>query len=214
MAEQNTPQPISRGEYDRLWRVVDLMLSAHSILRDRNRRRQLSLTLLVMALSIAVTSLAFFSEGLRVEIGPLQAELTIWLGILAALIFFLSIVDLTVNWKRQAWTHEDAVRRLGELKSKLRAVTLVGNNVDTGGEDIRAEYERTMADLVEIPERRFLPMKVKHHRKVEISKLIDKHKGAPLPYLRLLVVLRGLRKQRDGQAEAIEPPDPIEGPPA
>jgi hypothetical protein len=57
-----------------------------------------------------------------------------------------------------------------------------------------------------------LPMKVKHRRKVAVSKLIDTHSGAPLWYLRCVAMVNGLKehdaRRLDGGANesSEEPP--------
>lgn len=190
-----------------MWRVVDTTLTAHCLLRDRYRRRELLLTLLVLALSIVATAAGLLSDKVRVDIGPASARLATWLGILTAVIFFLALVDLVFDWRRRAWAHEDAARRIGDLKLRMRAITLSNDMVDAGATDIRAEYEQTLASVVEIPERQFLAMKSKHHRKVVLSKLIDTHAGAPVPYLRLLAAWRGIRgRNRPAQSDTVEEP--------
>lgn len=193
-----------------MWRVLDMSLSAHSSLRDRYRRREVGLTLLILALSILATSLAFLSGERDVDIGPFTARLGVWVGSLTALIFFLALADLLLNWRKRAWAHENAARRLSELKGKFRAATITENRVDTSI-DLKTEYEQTMNAVAEIPERQFLAMKAKHHRKVAVSKLIDLHPGAPVPFLRLLAVWRGLR-ERTPSGESVT--ESVEEPPA
>lgn len=205
---------LSRDEFDRMWRVVDQSLSGHSILRDRYRRRQVGLTLLVMGLSIAATALAFLSGEAPIAIHGLQISLAVGAGFLTTIIFFLALADLILRWQRQAWAHEDAVRRLADLKAKMRAMTTVGSSVDTSSVDLRATYEQTMAGVVEIPEKQFLRLKVRHHRKVAVSRLIDSHPGAPLPYLRLFATLQGLRSRQKGKVQEAPRAESVEDPPA
>lgn len=209
----NSDKGLPREEYERMWRVLDMSLSAHSLLRDRYRRRHLGLTLLVMALSIVATSLALLSSDRILRVGRFSARLDVLLGVLTALIFFLALVDLIVDWRRLAWMHDDSTARLSELKRKFRAVTVVGDSVDSGGVDLIAEYEQTMAIVASIPERQFLGMKAKHHRKVVVSKLIDAHKGAPVLYVRLLAMWKGLRRSGPEKKETAGPAEPVEEPP-
>ncbi len=199
---------IDRDEYDRMWGVLDMTLSGHSLLRDRYRRRYKALVLLVLALSILATAAAFLSEAHAVKIGPFSARLAVWLGVLTSVIFFLTLFDLVVDWRQKALAHDDAARRLADLKARFRSVTRDGDMVETGNVDLAGEYQRAMDSVARIPERQFLRVKAKHKRKVAISKLISSHPGAPLPYLRLLVYVKGLRKQpieRDA-APLEEPP--------
>ena len=201
---------ITRDEYDRMWRVVDTSLSAHSHLRDRYRRRHRAVTLLVMTLSIVATGFAFLSTDATVALGFLSLDLATLLGLLTMLIFFLALFDLIVDWRGRAGAHEEAGQRLSDLKAKLRAVTLSDNIIDQGDIDLRAEYEHTMATIIAIPEGQFLAMKAKHHRKVVVSKLIDTHPAAPVPYLRMLAIIRGLRTDKSARVMTGDHDEPIE----
>lgn len=204
-----TSDPLGKGEFDRMWRVLDMSITGHSVLRDRYQRRERAITLAMMALSILAVSLAFLNGEPEVTLFGQKAKLATWLGSLTAGIFFLALLDALVDWKRSAWAHEDAALRLSELKSKFRGVTIVDDLAEAGDLDLRAEYEATMENVAVIPESMFLALKTKHRRKVAVSRLIDDHPGAPLPLVRLLAVWRGIRGQsssRDGHGPAKDPP--------
>lgn len=179
-----------------MWRVVDMSLSAHSVLRDRYQRRELTVTLLVIALSIIGTGLAFIPGDGGLQVGPIEAPLRVWLGVLTALIFFLALVEWKVDWHRKTWMHQDAVSRLAELKGQFRTVTVKADSADTVPVNLQGLYHQVMSSIPAIPERQFISMKAKHHRKVLVSKLIDSHKGAPVLFLRILAVWKGLRQQQ------------------
>jgi len=209
----HTKNSVLRAEYDRMWRVVDQTLTAHSILRDRYRLRDRSLTLAVVTLSIAATAFAFLSGDLTVHLAGTAMRLPTILGILTATIFFLTLVETIVGWGRRAWSHERAVHVLAELKATMRGATRDGDVVSTGHVDLSALYERTMASLPEIPESQFLVLKARHHRKVLVSKLIDRHKGAPLVYVRGLALIHGLRGERVANHKVADADEALEEPP-
>jgi hypothetical protein len=187
---------IPRAEYDRMWSVIDVMLSGHSYLRDRYRRRALGLTLIVMALSVIATTLAFVSPDVQFDLGPISAPLTSWLGTLSATVFFLAIVELVVDWRGKAGAHADAALKLSSLKATFRGARETGGVLASEDVDLESEYRQTMSAIVEIPERQFLRTKVRHRRKVAVSRLIDQHEGAPLFYVRLRAMAEGLRASR------------------
>lgn len=202
-------QQLRRDEYERMWRVLDMSITGHSILRDRYRRRERAISLTIMALSIVAVSLAFVEGDSDVTLLGKEAKLATWLGVLSAGIFFLALLDSLVDWKRSAWAHEDAALRLSALKSRFRGARAEGDTVDTGSIDLRAEYEATMENVAVIPESKFLALKAKHRRKVAVSRLMDDFQGAPLLYVRLVVMWRGLRrvgKVRDSDAPVETPP--------
>jgi len=185
------PHQLPRREYERKFSVIDTMLTGHSILRDRYDRRSLTLTIVILGLSIAATSVAFLAGDQRFTFVSVTARVQIWVGMLAGLVFFLTLLDQKTDWRQKARAHGEAARRLGELKGRFRSATLDTQTVHSEL-DLNAEYEQTMAALLAIPNSQFLGLKAKHHRKIAISRLIDRHPGAPLPYLRLLAMLRGM----------------------
>jgi hypothetical protein len=164
-------------------------------------------------LSIAATSFAFLSGDLIVHLGETAIRLPTILGILTATIFLLTLLETIVGWRRKAWSHERAAHVLAELKATMRGATKDGDLVSTGRVDLSALYERTMASLPEIPESQFLVLKARHHRKVLVSKLIDRHKGAPLVYVRGLALIQGLRGERVANAKVADSDEALEDPP-
>jgi hypothetical protein len=136
---------------------------------------------------------------------------TTWIAVLGALTFFLTIVELVVEWRRRAWSHADAARRLAVLKSQFRRATVQANGVESDGTDLDAAYDDTMAAIVEIPNRDFVPLKARHRRKVALSRLIDQHPGAPRLYLACLVRLDGVRGSTRPPSGVLEPAPPEAG---
>ncbi|HEX6679132.1 MAG TPA: hypothetical protein VF063_00670 [Gaiellaceae bacterium] len=173
--------------------MLDQMLTGHSLLRDRYERRALALTLLVLGLSIVASSVAFLSGDATVSILGIKARVQVWVGVLTALIFFLTLVDLRVDWRQRAGAHNEAARRLSRLKGLFRVAAIRNGVVDSAGRDLNLEYDTTMDDLRPIPESRFVWIKAKHTRKVQASKLLDRHAGAPVWYVRLLAMWQGIR---------------------
>jgi len=200
---------IEKAEYDRMWRVLDMTLSGHSVLRDRYRRRETALVLIVLALSVVATAAAFLASEHTVTVGPAHARLAVWLGLLTTSIFFLTLFGLVIDWREKAWQHEQSADRLANLKASFRGATVVEGEVDTGDVDLAREYQQTMDLTARIPERQFLRVKVKHERKVALSKLISAHPGAPLLYLRCLVIYQGIRRPPASRSTR----EPLEKPP-
>lgn len=206
-------KPLRREEFERMWRVLDQSLTAHSVLRDRYRRRQRALITTVMVLSIVATAIAFVSGDTSFRLGNVILKLGTAVGILTAAIFFLTLSDFNLNWQAKSWSHDDAVRRLADLKAKMRGATVTDETVATGRLDIHSEYAETMAAVPEIPERQFVALKARHHRKVELSRLIDSHRGAPVVYLRALLLLQGMRGRRATGTGAADKGEAVENSP-
>lgn len=182
---------LGRADYNRRLRRIDMMITAHSVLRDRRRLWARLLTLGILALSILGLALAFTGDR-EVTVLGVSARLQVWVGSISAAIFFLALVDLQVDWKGSARSHAEAFDRLAELKAKF-----MGAEVDDAGAesevDLRQEYERSMAVIVPLSDRKFVRLKARHLRKVEVSRLLDTHPGTPVLMLQLIVFWGGLR---------------------
>ena len=178
-----------------------MMLSGHSSLCERYRRRSVALTLTIMALSILAATLALKDDD-SVRILSVNLESTEWLAILSGLIFFLAISELVLDWRGRAWAHEDASRRLGELKGEFRRAEVGAEVVKTNDVDLDLEYDQTTSAIVEIPNSSFNRLKAKHRRKVEVSKRLDTSPGAPLLLLRWRIFKEGIAEPGATQAEA------------
>jgi hypothetical protein len=196
---------LTRADFNRRFGRIDLMLTAHSVLRDRYWRRARALTLAILALSIVGIALAFVADRPLTVLG-VSARLQVWLGSLAAAIFFLALVDLQVDWRGGARSHSEATARLSDLKAKFAAAR-IGDPEVASEVDLSQEYERTMAAVVPIPERAFVKLKAKHRRKVAVSKLLDERPGAPMVLLRWEIFRAGLRRTRSAVKRAEAPPN-------
>ncbi|HEY5708132.1 MAG TPA: hypothetical protein VIS51_01930 [Solirubrobacterales bacterium] len=200
------------AEYHRKFKVLDMMLSGHATLREKYRRRSTGLILTIMALSILGATLAL-QDRWSVEILSINLESKQWLALLSGLIFFLSIIELVLDWRGCAWSHADAANRLGKLKGEFRRAKVTDNTVETDGMDLDVEYDQTTAAIVEIPNSVFNRLKAKHRRKIEISKLLDESPGAPLLLLRWRVFREGVRmpKRDKSESDVLEESPPGDG---
>lgn len=198
-------------EFKRRRRVADTMLTAHAILGERYERRARGLTLLIMGLSIIATGVAFISGDSDVTIGPLTARVQVWVGLLTCVIFFLSIVDLLVEWPRRAWGHDEAARRLANLKAQYRHARAERDLVHSDL-DLIVEYDHTMDALdalrVTIPEAKFNRLKARHWRKVELSKRISARPQRPLLLHRLDILREGLGAPPAASGPPVPPTEP------
>ncbi len=199
---------LDASEYKRRHDIVDMMLTGHSILRFSYERRAISLTLFVMGLSIIATGVAFISGESTVKVGPFTARVQVWVGVLTCVIFLLSIVDLLVEWRRRAWAHDEAARRLSDLKAQYRHARRDGDIVRSDV-DLVAEYDHTMDALgalrVPIPDVKFNRLKARHLRKVEISKRITARPERSPRLHRLDLLREGFDKPRALQAQGEDP---------
>jgi len=186
------------GEFKRRWRRIDWMLSAHATLRDRYRWRSQALTLAVIVLSIIGLLFALSNGDNKVDLGVAEIKLQNFLAVLLALTFLIGLGDLVVDWRRRAWQHAEAAGKLAELKA-LFAKAGEGDRATNKGTELLGAYDRTMADLVEIPDRQAAALKARHVRKVEMFKAIEAHPGAPRWWISLCVMRAGIKKGGGGK---------------
>jgi hypothetical protein len=184
---------INAAEYKRCKRVIEWMLTAHSTMRDRYTRRSRGLTLVVMALSITGVLLALANGDQMVSILGLHGKLQVFLGVLAALVFFFSLLDLVVDWRQRAWLHKDAAERLGELSLLFRRARAVEGGWAVEGLALATEYERVMSALHPLPERKVMALKALHNRKRAQFTRADERPGAPAWWIRLTVLYDSFR---------------------
>jgi len=178
------------AEYKRRFGVLDMMLTGHSLERDRYGRWSTLLTLLVLALSIVTTMTALIASNRVIDFAIATMTIQTAVGILSAAIFFLALVELRVDWRQRAWSHERAVDELSKLKAEFRGASFAGGQAQGSGVDLVLAYDQAMEAIVPIPEKRFLKLKSRHRRKVAVSRMIGARPGAPILWLRLCLLLQ------------------------
>src|SRR5205809_2804587 len=181
-------------ELARRRRVVDMMLTAHSILRDRYAVRATALDVAVLGLSVLLCLTTFLDPAvLRVaHVSETTAHIT--LGVSSAAVFFLALVQLRVDWKARAVEHQRACEKLARLKGDYRRLA---TNSATGGSAGPSETarvleaaDRVLEELRPIPDSEVATLKARHNRKVEVSRILDRYPGAPVVLLRSMLWLR------------------------
>lgn len=176
-------------EISRQRRVVDQQLTIYSILRDRYQRCSVASTLLILAGSLIVASFAFTSNDVTVRLIGVSASRITWMGWLGLGVFFLTLVDLVVDWRKKAERYGEAARRLAALKSSYR-----GLNIDRLGSseiaDLSRHYGFVMGDAPPMRDRTFINLKAAHVRKLALSRLVSEHPGASVWRLRFDLLRR------------------------
>jgi hypothetical protein len=172
-----------------------MMLTMHSILANRYRRRSQFLELSMLAISTVLVALTFVDPQVLSYFNIQADTARVLLGICSILVFFLSIVSLVVNWKGKSTQHREAFNTLISLKSEWREVRSSFDDLD---ERSRGEFARKssliLSTLIPIPDVQFNRLKAQHYRKVELSKLISTHPGTSITLLRARLWWRSNRR--------------------
>jgi hypothetical protein len=174
-----------RSELERIRRVSDLLCTGHAQLRDRFSRLATTLDLLILAASTWLVALAFVEPGIGALLTPFGLNSQLWIGLLAVVTFFLTIVQLKTNWKGRADAHRRTLEIYAEVKREAGYLLAVGDINEADCRRVLARYDLASAVGIALPERDFLPQKRRHLLKVALSKHLDRHPSASIVLTRV-----------------------------
>jgi hypothetical protein len=172
-------------ELRRAFRVADMMVTCHSILRDRYARRALILDVLILIASVWLTAMAFVDAEIARHISFPGASPTLTIGLIAVVTFVLSLFQLRVDWKQRADRHDQAARAYVASKFELAAVTNNGTSTNQECEVTLDRYRSLGGSCIPVPENEFNRLKRRHLIKVLISMEISRHPGTSIWLIRL-----------------------------
>ena len=184
------------ADFERQKKVIGMMLTAHSVLRDK----YLALSSFFenfLLVSAAILNAFVFIDATYIanitHIGEEYQKLVI--GITSIIVFAISIVLLQVKWKEKAQNHERATGTLFDLLQESRLIKNIphGNLKENAMEEFEKKYVVSLDGLVKIPDRKFNKLKLIHYRKIELSKLIDKYPGSRLFILKIKLFLSSFK---------------------
>jgi hypothetical protein len=180
------------NENERQYRIIDQLMTAHAVLRDRYARRARILNIGLLSLAIALNGFVFVSDDfLRIIFWNDLARVKAVLGLVSIGLLIFSIVEFRVDWEGQSRSHSEALGRLGRLKAKYREVR--SNKAPDRFDELTREYASTMETLPSIPERSFARLKAQHQFKRALSKQISKHPTVPAVLLAIRLRWSGWR---------------------
>jgi hypothetical protein len=189
-----------RPEIDRVLRVSDMLVTAHAHLRERYARRALILDLTILGLSVWLTAVVFIEPRLNVKLTPGGLDPQIWVGLLGVGTFFLSILQLRVDWKGRSDAHKRSFDLYAEVKNECRYL-MSSEGILTRDMCQRALTKFELASDVgsQIPEKEFLKQKRRHLLKVAISRHLDSNPAASLLMLRVKLWWASNVKSKKGE---------------
>lgn len=198
----------SRKENERQYHVLNQMLTAHSMMRDRYGRRSMVLKVCMFCSSVAVGGFAFVDEKLFKVVGLTPESVKLAVGIASMFVLALSVVELLVGWERKAALHEEAAKRLAALKLRYRQAHTKhrGENARVN-EGLTREWDRLNENLPPIPDHQFVRLKHRHHVKRQLSELAELNRQVPYSFLVLAYysggIMKAIRSGLSRPAEAI-----------
>jgi hypothetical protein len=185
-------------ELKRIHRVSDMLCSAHAAMRDSQARKATILDISILGLSIWLLALVFVDPTISIAVTPFHLNPSLWLGLVSVLTFFLSMLQVKVDWKGQADKHAQALAMYASVK-RDSSYLLASERILPKHEchNVLAKYEMAGGLGVEIPEKDFLKQKRRHLLKIEISKHLNTHPSASLLLVRYHLWRRDNYKQNE-----------------
>jgi hypothetical protein len=175
----------AREEIARIRRVADMLCSGHAVLRDRYAHLGLLLDMSILLISIWLVALSFVAPPMSVALTPTAFSPQLWLGLLAVIAFFLSILQLKVDWKGRADAHKRSMDIYSDVKREAGYLFGIDPLPESDYRRLMSKYEVAAATAITIPEREFLRQKRNHLTKIALSKHLDLHPSASIWILRV-----------------------------
>jgi len=186
------------SEFERQKKVINMMITAHSVLRDRYVcLSQLFENTLLIA-SVVLNALVFIDSAFILKITKINEDnQKLIIGLSSIIVFAITIVLLQVKWKEKAENHSKAADQLFSLLQECRKIielTDEGSKASAISE-FEIKYTLITGTLIKIPDSKFNSLKLIHYRKIELSKLIDKNPSSILLILKLKMFLSSFKKK-------------------
>lgn len=177
-----------KEELNRKYRVINMMISMHSIMHHRFKTKSLIGSIFFLLTAIILNVFIFFDYDYLSFTGLGISNIKNIISISSFLVFLLSVIFLLVEWSKKSEQHLQAVNQLSRLLNELRSIRKIEDSaiLANKAELFDELYNQTNESISKIPDKKFNYLKARHYKKVEISKFIDKHKGKPYFVIKLL----------------------------
>lgn len=168
------PEPTPLNE---LARRVDQAASMQASLRGAYSAVGVTLAVVVLVLSAVGLAFAFAGGDAPVTILGVSARRATWLGWLAVATFSLTLVNLLTDPRSAARRRAEAVEEYAALKGDIRSARTDSEPSSDAVERALERYAQVSAAAPPVPNVLFNHLKVRHLRKVAISRLLSRHPG-------------------------------------
>jgi len=180
-------------------KIISMMITAHSVLRDRylNLSSLFENGLLIAAAFL--NAFVFIDAQFITKITSISEQnQKLIIGIISIIVFAISIVLLQVKWKEKAENHATTANQLFDLMQECKTIVALEDSPDKNllSAEFFNKYTEKSATLTKIPEKKFHALKLKHYRKVELGKLIDKYPGSRLFILKIKMFLSSFEEKK------------------
>ncbi|MEO8398275.1 MAG: hypothetical protein ABI550_00525 [Ignavibacteriaceae bacterium] len=186
-------------EIERQKKVIDMMITSHSVLKERYANLASLFEITMLIVSIILNTLVFVDSKLITNVISINEEnQKLIIGLAAVLVFIISIVLLKVNWKEKSANHSRATEQLFILLQECRSILSLTDNEEKKivADQFYKRYAQVTAMLPKIPDNKFNELKLIHYRKIELSKLIDKFPASRLFILKIKLLLSSFKAKK------------------
>jgi hypothetical protein len=189
--------PQERSELERIRRVSDMLCSGHSHLRDRCTRYAFFSDVVVLGVSTWLLALTFVDDPTATSLTPPMFSARIWLGILGALTFFVTLVRMKADWRGRADAHRRTCEMYAEVHRECGYLLAKGDSINISEcQRVLARYDMATDVGTALPEAEFLSAKRRHKLKVAISKHLDEYPGSFPAMVKFVLIWKAMKSLR------------------
>ena len=173
-------------ELKRQSKITDMMITMYSIQKVKYYNMSLFVDIVLIISSAILTIFIYFDYNLLKELGINVDYAKTTINVSSILTFLMSLISLVVDWKGKSEKNDQACNQLSRLKDEYRVILSEPTKLtQTTLKEQTDKYNQLFSMLPKIPNKLFNKLKLKHKKKVELSKLIDKYPGANIWVLRI-----------------------------
>ncbi len=171
-----------------MYSVSDLMVTAHSTLRDRYQFRARFVDACLLIGGALVAAFTFVDQSVIKLLLPSRVPAPVVVGLAGIVVFIASLLQMKMDWNGRGALHARAVESYLSIKHQLGRIKCLppgDREIEAIFAGIRERYEGIGSATIALPDRLFTRLKQIHRLKIEISKALDKQPGASIWLLRL-----------------------------
>ena len=186
-------------EIERQKKVISMMITGHSVLSAKYSRLSSFFEITLLIASIVINALLFVDANFITRFTSINQESQkLIIGIASITVFTISLILLQVKWKEKSENHAKATEQLFILLQDCRIILSTSDEQEKKllCQEFNKKYYQVLNILVKIPDNQFNHLKLLHYRKVELSKLIEKHPGSRLLILKLKLFLSSVKEKK------------------
>jgi len=144
----------------------------------------------ILGLSTWLVAISLIDPKLEPLLTPTGWESRVWVGVLGAFVFFLSLAQIKTDWKGRSDAHRQALDIYSEVKREAGYLLGAEQLEEDACRRVLSRYDMASAVGVAIPEKDFLDQKRRHMIKVEVSQHLDAYPSSSIFLKRLRIWYR------------------------